>query len=166
MIKLEGGLKSALKAIAKHTGVNIREAVSVTRVDGIFEEEIHIEDELIRLEEVIKNYHLAKDTVKDYPTMRKHLLHERRAILKHCIGLITRMMLGRPLPRPYTDQDTQMAMKQLVRLVVLDARLSGYELDREILNVLAPLMSLSQRRYFGVLSYNPFNYLKRQGYGV
>jgi len=69
-------MKQALTAVASVANVDIRRAALSTRRQPLFNEEIHIEEELINLEEAIKHYHLAAQTLKKYPEMRRHTLKE------------------------------------------------------------------------------------------
>lgn len=153
-------MKLVLKAIAKYAGINLHEAVRTKRYNPLFEEEAQIEEELIRLEELVYNYHLAAETLRTYPKLRRHILRERRDILKHCVGLIARMMIGLNLPRSYTQEDTKDALKRLVRIVVADAKLGEQYIDDAVIKRLGPLMSFRQRWQFGLLTYNPIKLLR------
>lgn len=138
-------MKLALKAVAKLADIKINEAENTNRRNPLFNEEIHIEEELINLEEAISSYHLASDTLKHYPQMRLHILKERRQILKHCIGLISRMQKGRELPRKYDSKDIETATRKLVSLVVEDAKKANYEIDKQMMDVFKPHLQGKQR---------------------
>lgn len=137
--------KLAVKAVAKLAHVNVQEATTVVRKNPVLGDEIHIEEELINLEESIKTYYLAAKTLENYPDIKKHVISEKRMILKHCIGLVVRMMQGRAAPRPYTSEDINRAVRQLVRLVVKDAQRANIRIDDEIVEVVQPLLNLRQR---------------------
>lgn len=134
-----------LKAVARLTHVDIRDAVSIVRKNPILGDEIHIEEELINLEEAISTYHLAGSSLDAYPDMKQHLLREKRLVLKHCIGLIARMIQGKELPRAYTVVDVNNAVRRLVRLVVRDAERANIRIDDEVMRVMHPLLSFRQR---------------------
>jgi len=134
--------RHALKAIAGLTRVNVREAVKVQRRSPVLNEEIHIEEELINLEEAVKTYRIALPTLKQYPAMRPHLQQEKRLILQHCIGLIVRMLLKKPLPRHYTTEDISRAITKLVRIIVEDIRRNGFDFDVETRRIFEPFLDL------------------------
>ena len=152
-------MKVALKAVASVANINIGQATQITRRQPLFDEEIHIEEELINLEEAIDSYHLAAPTLKEYPDMRRQALRERRAILTHCVGLIARMLHKQPLPREYTPADTQFAIQKLVRLLVKDARKVGYQLNNKQLEAMRPYMNWQQQFNYREWTLNPLDYL-------
>jgi hypothetical protein len=135
----------ALKAIAKLTRIDIRSAEQTTRQNPILESEIHIEEELINLQESLDTYYTAGDTLRSYPKIRSHFLQERESILKHCIGLVERMLHGRKLPYSYTAGDVDHAIKRLVQMVVEDSRRTGRRIDRDIMDIFLPFMTVRQR---------------------
>jgi hypothetical protein len=137
--------KLALKAIAKLTHVELRESMLVTRHNPILGSEIYIDEELINLEEAIAEYRIAAVNLQKYPTIRSHLVVEKRLILKHCLGLIGRMLHGKDLPYTYSKEDIDQAVRKLVRLIVEDIRLSGIKVDEDILQALHPFMTFRQR---------------------
>ena len=137
--------KLALKAIAQLTHVDIANAVHVVRTNPLLEDEINIEEELINLQESLHGTYAAGDTLYQYPAMQQHVVAERRLILKHCIGLIARMLHGKSLPRPYNQEDTIQALRKLVQLIVEDAQRTGKRLDAEAIRMLKPFMSFRQR---------------------
>ncbi len=153
-------MKQALEAVAKVVGINLEEAAKITRKQPLFNEEIHIEEELINLEEAIKTYHVAAVTLKQYPKMQKHARGERRLIMVHCIGLISRMIKGHKLPREYTEQDTQFAIHKLVSLLVNDAQKLGYKLHKSEIEKMVPYMTFWQKYQFGSLDFNPMPSLR------
>lgn len=140
--------KLALKGVAKVTRIDIDSAVHTTRQNPLLESEIHIDEELINLKESIDTYHAAGDTLKDYPSMRKHILRERRSIMQHCIGLIVRMLYGKKLPHDYTSEDIDFAVKRLVQLVVSDARRAGQRIDHDVMDAFQPFLGVRQRIRF------------------
>jgi hypothetical protein len=140
-------LKQALRAIADLTRVNVREATHFTRMHPLWGEEIYIEEELINLAEAFESAASATESLRDYPKMRLPIIKEQRAILTHCVGMIARMTKGKQLPREYTDQDVQLAVTKLVRLIVGEAMRVGKKIDDEILKSIKPYLSFSQRMH-------------------
>lgn len=153
-------MKRSLQAIAKAANIDLQVAVRTVRRHPLFDEEIHIEEELINLEEAIRAYHSAADSLERYPKIKRHLLSERRAILKHCIGLIARMLHGRKLPHEYTQEDIGFAMRKLVQLLVDDAKQAGWKINGEVLRTMKPYMSPRQRIEYSERSLNPWNYVR------
>jgi hypothetical protein len=143
--------KLALKGVAKVTHINIQTAVRTVRQNPLIESEIHIDEELINLKESLDAYHAAGATLKDYPSIRAHILHERRTIMQHCIGLVVRMLYGKRLPHDYNENDIDYAVRRLVRLVVIDARRAGLRIDRDIMEVFQPFLTVRQRIRMRVL---------------
>lgn len=145
--------KAALRAIARLAHIDIASAVQTTRHNPILDSEVHIEEELINLQESLDSYYAAGDTIHKYPQMYQHLAQERRQILKHCLGLIVRMMHGKRLPRPYHKEDVDYAVKRLVQLVVEEARRAGKRLDQKTVEIFRPYLTVRQRialRDFGM----------------
>jgi hypothetical protein len=138
-------LKLALKAVAKLANVNMSEAANTIRRHPLLEEEIHIEEELINLQEALNSSEIASETLHRYPAVRKHIIAEQRAILKHSIGMIDRMLQNRRLPRQYTQQDVQFSMRKLIRLLVGEAHRVNKEIDEDILEIIKPHLSWRQR---------------------
>lgn len=136
--------KAAIKAVAQLTHVDIPTAVHVIRRHPLLEDEIHIEEELINLEESVVAYHGA-DSLHNYPLLAEHILQEKRIILKHCVGLVVRMLYQKRLPQQYNRDDVDHAVRKLVRLCVEDARRTGKRIDIEVLRKLWPLLSMRQR---------------------
>jgi len=151
--------KHAVTAVARLTRINLHEAVVVQRKSPVLGEEIHIEEELINLAEAVKVYRLALPTFKQYPNLRPHLHQEKRLILKHCLGLIVRMLMGKQLPRRYTAEDISESIKKLVRIIVEDIRRSGYKFDAETRRVFEPFLGtklklmLSDQRWSRLIGY-------------
>lgn len=146
-------LKSTLWAIARHARIDPVIAVKSRRHNPILDSEIHIEEELINLKESIESVTAAGDTLQQYPKVYAHISREKRAILKHCIGLTVRMLHGRALPQPYSRQDAEFAVRKLVQLIVFEARAQGKKLDDEIMARFRPYLTVRQRvamRDFGV----------------
>ena len=137
--------KLALKAIAKLTLIDINSAAKTVRHNPILDSEINIDEELINLKESLDSYYVARDTLRGYPKMREHFLRERQAILRHCVGLVERMLRGRRLSFSYTSGDIDQAIRRLVHLLVEDARRTGRRIDGDIMDVFAPFMSVRQR---------------------
>jgi len=133
--------RKAIIALAKLTHVNLAQAMTVIRHNPLLGDEIHIEEELINLEEAIHTFRMAGETLDDYPDMKQQLLHERRLILKHCFGLVLRMLQGKQLPRTYTPQDTQAAVRKLIKLIVVDIHRSHVVIDENILASLRPFVA-------------------------
>lgn len=144
---------SALKAISKLTRIDLSAAVKSKRHNPILDSEIPIEEELINLREALATYHAAGDTLQEYPDMYKHVTRERRAIMKHCLGLLVRMLHGKRVPRPYSIPDIDDALRRLVQLVVYEIRREGKRIDEELLRVFRPFLTVRQRvalRDFGM----------------
>lgn len=154
-------MKVALKAIAQLAEVDLNEATTIVRRNPLLEEEIHIDEELINLEETIVSNRVASESLRSYPTVRKHLLVEQRVMLKHCFGQIARMMQGRRLPRRYTEKDITFATTKLVRLIVNEALRVGKAIDDDVLEAIKPFLTIRQRielREWG--SFSPSIYLE------
>lgn len=137
--------KLALKAIAKFSRIDINAAAQTTRRNPILDSEINIDEELINLKESLDSYYVAGDTLRSYPTIRQHFLHERQAILQHCIGLVERMLRGRRMQYAYTAADIDHAIRRLIHLLVEDARRTGRRIDTDIMDIFVPFMSIRQR---------------------
>jgi len=153
-------MESALKAVARVVSVDINQAMKFSRRQPLFNEEIHIEEELINLEEAIKSFHIAYPTLKKYPHMRRNAIRERRQIITHRIGMAARMLRGRPLPRDYTERDTEFVIHKLVNLVVGDAQAVGYRIDDYSFEKMKPHLSFRLKFATGSLSLNPSPYLR------
>lgn len=138
-------MKLALKKLAKLSAVDMKRATGTKRHHPLWNEEIHIEEELINLDESLATHRVAQETLKKYPSIHSHLLREQRDILNHCIGLVARMLKGDKLPREYSEADVTYALTRLTRLVVAEALRVGKEIDRDVLEVLKPFLSLRQR---------------------
>src|SRR5687767_2020329 len=82
----------ALKAISQLTRIDVQEAAQTVRRNPLLDEEIHIDEELINLEEAFNIYKTAGKDLRNYPHVRKHMMREQYFILKHTIGLVCRMM--------------------------------------------------------------------------
>jgi hypothetical protein len=135
----------ALKGVAKLTHIEIPIAVKTVRHNPLLETEIHIDEELINLKESFDAYHMAGETLHEYPQVRTHVLRERRSIMKHCIGLLSRMIHGKKLTRQYTEQDIDAAVRRLVQLIVIDSRRNGMFIDRDIMDTFRPFLGPVQR---------------------
>jgi hypothetical protein len=144
--------KAALKTIAKLSHVNVREAVNAVRKNPLLGDEIHIDEELINLEEAMHSYRLATENLIHYPTIKAHLHREKRDILKHCFGLIIRMVYNKRLPHAYDINDTRRAIRRLVQLVVEDMRRSKMQIDQTSVDILFPLLNVRQRLQYGNMS--------------
>jgi hypothetical protein len=138
-------LKQALHAIADLTRVNVKDATKFTRKHPLWGEEIHIEEELINLEEAFASAASATASLREYPKMRAPMIKEQRAIIVHCVGMIARMTKGTQLPREYSQQDVQLAITKLVRLIVQEAIRVGKKIDDVILEAIKPYLSFGQR---------------------
>jgi hypothetical protein len=136
--------KVALRAVAQLGHIDIPSSIRVVRRHPLFDDEIHIEEELINYQEAVQAYH-AMNTLQDYPDIRAHVAQEKRLILKHCVGLLVRMMYQKRLPRHYTDDDTVFATKKLLRLVVEDSYKEGKRIDPGIVNSIWPMITWRQR---------------------
>ncbi|HSH18740.1 MAG TPA: hypothetical protein VK978_05150 [Candidatus Saccharimonadales bacterium] len=146
-------LKATLLAVAKLTRIDPVVAAKSRRHNPILDSEIHIEEELINLKESIDSYNAASETLQQYPKVQAHITREKRAILKHCIGLALRMLHGRNLPRPYGREDVEHAVRRLVQLIVFETRARGQRLDDELMARFRPFLTVRQRvalRDFGV----------------
>lgn len=137
--------KAALKAVSKLTRIDLVSAAQTKRHNPILDSEIHIEEELINLQESLDSYYAAGDTLQQYPKIRKHIAQEKRAITKHCIGMLVRMMHGRKLPHAYSQQDIEYALGKLVQLVVEEARKTNKRIDDDAMEVLRPFLTVRQR---------------------
>ncbi len=141
-------MKRELLAVAKMANVNIQEAAGIVRRNPLLGEEIHIDEELINLEEAVAATRASED-LHEYPVVRQHLIRDQRQMLKHCIGQIARMIHGRRLPRQYSQQDTIQALTRLIRLLVDEKLQRGKQIERSTLQIVEPFLSLSQRRNLG-----------------
>ena len=137
--------KKAIKAVARLTHINLTQAITVVRHNPLLGDEIFIEEELINLEEAIQAHRMASDTLEKYPEMKLQMISEKRLILKHCIGLVLRMLQGRRLPREYSAQDTQVAIRKLVRLVIKDVSQNEVAMDETTLEAVRPFMGWRMR---------------------
>ena len=137
--------KLALSTVAKLEHVNLKEAIVTVRTNPILDNELSIEEELINLGESIAGYRAAANSLSAYPEIRRHIVAERRVIVKHCLGLIIRMIQGRRLPYRYDSDDISRAIRRLVRLIVTDVRKTGISLDGEMVQPLWPFLSLRQK---------------------
>lgn len=138
-------LKSTVLAVAKLMHIDPVAAVKSRRHNPILDSEIDIEEELINLKESIESYSAAGDTLQQYPKVYSYISREKRAILKHCIGLTVRMVHGRALPRPYSRQDVEFAVRRLVQLIVYESKMQGKRLDDEFLARFRPFLTVRQR---------------------
>lgn len=136
---------TAMRALSKLARIDLRTAVQFRRHNPILDSEIDIEEELINLKESLDSYHTAGETIRNYPQMHMHLSRERRAIMRHCLGLAARMVEGRKLPRDYTRHDVDDALRRLIQLAVSETRRAGKHLDEEVLAALRPYLSVRQR---------------------
>lgn len=138
-------MNTALKHLARLSAIDIKRAIVTKRRHPLWNEEVHIEEELINLDESLATYRAAEDTLQHYPKMRGHIVREQRVILHHCVGLIARMVKGESLPREYTDVDTTYAFTRLTRLVIAEMLRVGRPMDKEMLDALKPFLSMRQR---------------------
>jgi hypothetical protein len=156
--------KRALTMVARLAHVDLVSAIKTRRDDPLMEREINIDAELINLKESIESYYTAGDTIRSYPKMYQHALTEKREILKHCFGMVVRMMFGKSLPLPYDREDIDMAVRRLVQLVVEEARFAGKRIDEEMIEIFRPYLSMRQRvalRDFTVDMVMSSNYMQR-----
>lgn len=137
--------KAALKAVSRLTRIDLITAVRTKRHNPILDSEIHIGEELINLQESLDSYYAAGETLQQYPKVRSHIAREKQVILKHCIGLIVRMMHGRALPYAYSQKDIEYSVRKLVQLVFEEARRTGKRIDDETIEIFKPFLSLRQR---------------------
>lgn len=138
-------MKIALKAAAQLADINIRSAATTVRHNALFDEEIHIEEELINLEEVLAARTVAQGSLSSYPKVRRHMMQERKEVMEHCVGLIIRMLQGKRLPRRYSEKDTEYALTRLVRMIVDEARRIEKEIDQDVMDVIRPFLSFKQK---------------------
>lgn len=143
-------MKRTLSALAQLTNINIKEAKQVTRHHPLLNEEINIEEELVNLEEAFSTYETAAKTLKQYPQLSRHMVVEQRTILKHCVGLVARMIQGKSLPRKYDHDDISYALMKLVRLIVREALRVGKRIDKETLHSFEPYLTPRQRLKLGL----------------
>lgn len=137
--------KAALKAVAKLSHIDLVAAIRTTRHNPILDSEIHIEEELINLQESLDSYYAAGDTLQKYPKIYKHVVQEKQVIMQHCIGLVVRMMHGKQLPRTYSKQDIDYAIKRLVQMVVEETYRTGRRIDADVLDIFKPFLTVRQR---------------------
>lgn len=137
--------KSVIRAVAKLTHIDLVSAIKTKRHNPILDTEIHIEEELINLKESFETYYTAGDTLRKYPKMHAHVSREKRDILTHCIGLVVRMMHGKQLPRPYSKEDVDFAVRRLVQIIVEEARRVGKRIDDDTMELFRPYLSMRQR---------------------
>lgn len=138
-------LKVELKAVAQLADLDMKTALVSTRRHPLWEEEIHIEEELINLQEAFETHAAADESLTQYPKLRRHLVREQRTILRHCVGLIARMQKKQRLPREYDEQDLTYAITKLTRLLITEAMRVDKKIDEEIIEILRPFLSLKQR---------------------
>jgi hypothetical protein len=119
--------KRALKSVARLAHIDLLSALKTTRISPLLESEINIDEELINLKESIESYYTAGDTLREYPHVYEHMSKEKREILKHCFGLVVRMMMGKRLPLPY------------------DRRHAGKRMDDEMVEIFRPYLTMRQR---------------------
>lgn len=136
---------SVIRAIARITRIDLAVAARSKRHNPILDSEIPIEEELINLKESLDSYYTAGDTLQKYPQVYSHIIREKRAITKHCIGLVVRMIHGRNLPRPYGKADIDFALKRLVQMVVFEAQKAGKRIDDDVMELFRPYLSMRQR---------------------
>jgi hypothetical protein len=154
-------LKQALDAVAKLANVNLDQAVQTVRHNPILGEEIHIEEELINLEESLASHRVADHSLRNYPKLYHHVVREQRLMLKHCCGQLVRMLQGRRLPRRYSEKDTQYALSKLIQILITEALRAGKHIDNETLSTVKPFLTLRQRKELGEWgSLNPRMYLQ------
>lgn len=134
-----------LRAIAKLTQIDLVAAIKSKRHNPILDSEIHIEEELINLQESVSSLVAAGDTVHKYPKMYSYISREKKDITRHCIGLVARMMYGKALPRPYTKADIDHALRRLVQLIVLETRRAGRQIDADLMVIFRPFLTVRQR---------------------
>jgi hypothetical protein len=142
-------VKQALKAAAKLANVDLQTAATTVRQNPILGEEIHIEEELLNLEEALATNRAAEDSLKDYPTLHNHIVREQRLMLKHCFGQAVRMLQGRRLPRKYSSKDIEYAISKLIQILIGEAIRVGKHIDKEILETVKPFLTMRQRYELG-----------------
>lgn len=138
-------MKLALQAAAKVADITMAEAARTVRKHPLLEEEIHISEELINLEESLQTHGVGSEVLKSYPKLQRHIQAEQKQIIKHSIGLIDRMLHQRRLPRHYTRHDTEYSLKKLIRLIVAEAQLVNKEIDDDVMKLLRPFLTRRQR---------------------
>jgi hypothetical protein len=151
-----------ITTIAKLARIDPDKAGKAIRRHPVFGDEIHIDEELINLREAMQHYIDAGKAVKQYPAVEKHLRNEVKTIFTHCIGLVQRMIDGKPLPHSYTNDDIDAAIKQLIRILV-DVGLANGRLQmcsRRIVAMLEPYMTFRQRSRLQESRFAPFSYFK------
>jgi hypothetical protein len=154
-------VKQALRAAAQFANVDINQASATVRINPILGEEIHIDEELINLEEALAVSITANESLKGYPKVHRHIVLEQRLMLKHCIGQITRMLQGKRLPRKYSKKDTEYALSKLIQILVNEALRVGKHIDQEVLESVRPFLTLKQRKELGEWSsFSPRVYLQ------
>lgn len=137
--------KAALKAVAKVAHIDLVAAIRTKRHNPILDSEIHIEEELINLRETLDSYYTAGDTLQKYPKIYSHVVQEKQEIMRHCIGLVVRMMHGKQLPRTYSKEDIDYAIQRLVQMIVEEAYRTGKRIDAEVMEIFKPFLTVRQR---------------------
>jgi hypothetical protein len=137
--------KRALKAVARLAHIDLKSSLKAHRISPLLEREVNVDEELINLRESVETYYTAGETIREYPQMFEHAVREKRDIMKHCFGLIVRMMLGKRLPLPYDREDIDHSVRRLVQIVVDEARYAGKRLDEEMIEIFRPYLSMKQR---------------------
>lgn len=138
-------MKHAVKAIADIYKIELNDAARYVRRNPLLGEEIPIYQELANLEEAMQSYWSAHKSFEQFPKVHQHLATERHQALKHCIGLIVRMIRHEKLAQPYDQKDIALAVKRLARLVCDELAAAGREMDRKTKHVLYPLLTWRQR---------------------
>lgn len=134
-----------LKGLARLTRIDPAAAIKSKRHNPILDSEIHIEEELINLKESLDSYYAAGETIRQYPKVYSYISREKRAIMKHCLGLLIRMAHGKNLPRPYSHADFDEALRRFVQLVVDECRRAGRQVPDDIVTVFRPYLTVRQR---------------------
>ena len=156
-------VKIEIRALSRIVGIDVDDAEKTIRKNPLFGDEIHINEELINLDESLKHYLAAAPTLKKYPKLEKHLKQELKSILTHCLGLIVRMSRRRSVPFSYDEDTVKWSVTRLCRTIVDGAIYArkARRLDRDAVEVLYPLLSVKQRAYFGGGSaFGPLSYVR------
>lgn len=142
-------LKPAVLAVAELTRINPVTATRATRHNPILNREKHITEELINLQESIETLQTAGGSLRQYPDMYYHAMREKKAITRHCVGLVVRMMQGRKLAWHYTEADIRHAVARLVQLVVDEAHQTDGHVSSRHMDAFRPFLTLKQRIILG-----------------
>ncbi|GAC1392470.1 MAG: hypothetical protein NVSMB46_08450 [Candidatus Saccharimonadales bacterium] len=138
-------MKIALKAVAKIAEIDYTVATHSTRKNPLFNQEFQIEEELINLKESLETYEAVTEALDDYPKLKRHMIREQKAIVKHSVSLLSRMVQGTRMEHDYSERDIVVGLTRLVRLIIDEALRLEKTIDAELITTLRPFLSFRQR---------------------